>query len=326
MEKFMTYKHLSQQQRYQIQYYLSENLSQRKIATILGINHSTISREIARNATTQRRANDDKYITKYDANSAQTKYISRRSRNRSKATDNIIRIIKEDMKQFNSITSIVGRRRLDDVSFPSATTIYHWVKQGVLILSKAYKNAFKLKQSNYTGRSNSKECDEHTKTIHERSTTINKRTKFGHWELDLIESAGDGGYIISLIERVTRFTLTKYIENKTIKNVNKFISSVMKKYAINSITTDNGKEFLQLHKLKSNKNPLEIYYCDPGAPYQKGQVEWFNKQMRRFIKKKSVITNKSIRKIKHYTNIINNKYLNVLNYHCPAELEHYIKK
>lgn len=322
----MKYNQLSQEQRFQIQFYLTQKLSHRKIASILGVSNSTISREVTRNSTTQRRSSDDKYIIKYDANSAQNKYISRRSKNRFKATDNIIRIIKQDMKQFNSITSIVGRRRLEDRSFPSATTIYSWVKCGVLILSKVYKHAFKLKQTNKRIHSNSKECDENTKSIHERPNWVTKRTQFGHWELDLIESAGEGGYIISLIERVSRFTLTKYIENKTIKNVNQFISSVMKKYVINSISTDNGKEFLQLHKLKSHKSPLEIYYCDPGAPYQKGQVEWFNKQMRRFIKKKSVFDSKSKRKIKYYTNIINNKYLNVLNYHSPAELEHFIKK
>lgn len=322
----MKYNQLSQEQRYQIQYYLSQNLSHRKIATILGVNNSTISREVKRNSIMQRRYSDDKYITKYDAIAANNKYISRRSRNRLKATDKIIGIIKSDMSKFNSITSIVGRWRITDRHFPSATTIYNWVKDGSLILSKAYKNAFKLKQTYHRGKSNSKECEENTKTIHERANKINKRLKFGHWELDLIESAGDGGYIISLIERISRFTLTKYIENKTIKNVNKFIRKIMKKYVVNSITTDNGKEFLQLYKLKAANTALEIYYCDPGAPYQKGQVEWFNKQMRRFIKKKSVFNSKSVRKIKHYTDIINNKYLNVLNYHSPRDLEHLILK
>lgn len=60
----------------------------------------------------------------------------------------------------------------------------------------------------------------------------------------------------------------------------------MKLYNVNSITIDNGNEFLQLHKLKKFNRQLEIYYCDPGKPQQKGQVEWFNKQMRRFIHKK----------------------------------------
>ncbi|WOO89034.1 hypothetical protein R2F61_09230 [Mollicutes bacterium LVI A0078] len=47
-------------------------------------------------------------------------------------------------------------------------------------------------------------------------------------ELDLIDSAGNGGYIISFIERVTRFTVTKYIDRKTIANVNPFIYKIMK--------------------------------------------------------------------------------------------------
>lgn len=322
----MKYKQLSHEQRNQIQYYLSIKLSHRKIASLLEVSNSTISREVRRNSTTQRRPSDEKYITKYDAVAAQNKYISRRAKNHLKATTEFLNIIKKELKGFNSITTIVGKWRVYRKNFPSAVTIYTWVKQGYLILKKAYKDAFKLKQTHHAGKSTSKECEKNTKSIHQRPLVISSRQKFGHWELDLIESSGEGGYIISLIERVSRFTLTKYIDNKTIKNVNKFIRKVMKKYVINSITTDNGKEFLQTHKLKSTTNPLEIYYCDPGAPYQKAQVEWFNKQMRRFIKKKSLINNKSIRKIKYYTSIINNKYLKVLNYHSPIELEHYIKK
>lgn len=70
---------------------------------------------------------------------------------------------------------------------------------------------------------------------------MSKRLKSGHWELDLIESRGSGGYIISFIECIARFTVTNYIDHKTITNVNLFINKVMKLYNVNSITTDNRK-------------------------------------------------------------------------------------
>lgn len=93
----MKYKQLSLQKRYQIQYYLSLELSHRKIASLLGVSNSTISREIKRNMLIQRRASDDKYIEKYDAIAADNKYISRRSRNRWKASNEILKLIKVDI-------------------------------------------------------------------------------------------------------------------------------------------------------------------------------------------------------------------------------------
>ncbi len=71
------------------------------------------------------------------------------------------------------------------------------------------------------------------KSIHKRPIDITNRSSYGHWELDSIDSAGNGGYIISFIK-------------------------IMKIYNINSITTDNGNEFLQLHKLKSLINSLKF--------------------------------------------------------------------
>lgn len=91
---------------------------------------------------------------------------------------------------------------------------------------------------------------------------------------------------------------------------------------VNFIPTDNGTEFNGLYKLKGFNKQLEIYYFDPGKLWQKGQVEWFNKKLRRFIKKEDVITHKTILKIKHCTDVINNS-LNVLNSNYPIDLLQY---
>lgn len=126
---------------------------------MLEVSNSTISREVRRNSTTQRRSSDEKYITKYDAVAAQNKYVSRRAKNRLKATDEFLNIIKKELKGFNSITTIVGKWRCYHKDFPSAVTIYTWVKRGYLILKKSYREAFKLKQTHHTGKSTSKECE-----------------------------------------------------------------------------------------------------------------------------------------------------------------------
>lgn len=155
MEKFTKYKQLSYEQRNQIQYYLSMNLSHRKIASLLEVSNPTISREVRRNTSTQRRSPNEKYITTYDAIAVP----SRRARNRLKATDEFLNIIKKELSGFNSITTIVGKWRCHQKNFPSAVTIYTWVKQGYLILKKSYRDAFKLKQTHHLGRVTSKGCE-----------------------------------------------------------------------------------------------------------------------------------------------------------------------
>ncbi len=82
-------------------------------------------------------------------------------------------------------------------------------------MPKKYTDSYKLKRRKSAYKSQSFKKDALTEHISKRNRIINKRKHSGHWEPDLIESAGDGGYIISFIERQTRFTLTKYIDNKT---------------------------------------------------------------------------------------------------------------
>ncbi len=322
----INYKQLSLDDRFQIQRYLYEGLSHRKIAKIMRVSNSTISREIKRNSTILRRPGDEKLVNKYDAKTANIKYIHRRAKNRIKASEDTLNIIYDEISTFNSLSSIADKWKTIITDFPSSTTLYSWVKCGVIKLPKKYTDSYKLKKRKSAYKSQSFKKDELTSHISKRNRIINKRKHSGHWELDLIESAGDGGYIISFIERQTRFTLTKYIDNKTSSNVNSFICKVMKTYKVNSITTDNGSEFNRLYDLKKINKNLKIFYCTPGAPYQKGQVEWFNKQLRRFIKKHSIITKKSIRRISYYTKCVNNQFLKVLNFHSPSELEYLIKK
>lgn len=181
----MNYTHLSHDQRGDIQYYHNvKEMSAREIAAI-GVSNSIVSRELKRNSFKKRNSFDYAYSFVYEANIATKKYTDRRSKNNAKATTDIIDIIIENMKKFNSITSIVAKQRKYVKYFPSATTIYERRRLGIIKPSKAYKRAFKLKKSNSKGQSKSHKRDANTKTIHERPLIITERLKYGHWDPDL---------------------------------------------------------------------------------------------------------------------------------------------
>ncbi len=318
-----TYTHLQLEDRIAIQFGLAEKKSHRTIANILGFHHSTISDEIKRNSTEQFK--QGKYKMVYIAKAAHRKACDRRKRNASKYTQTNIDLLNTELKLHNSFENAAGKIRKEHPEFPTCQTLYKWFHDGKLKLTKSYKSAYKL-----TRRENAKKQSyaksELCNTIHERPNFINDKKRFGDWDLDLMESAGGGGYMIAITEHVSSFAITKYIDTKHADNINAFLKEIMKKYHIKTLTPDNGAEFLKLHELITKENRLKIYYCDPGEPQQKGQVENFNKEMRRYIKKKQFFDSKSARKIQHYTKIINNKAKKKLNFNSPNDLEQYLKK
>lgn len=196
-------------------------------------------------------------------------YIQRRHKNinSSKLTVDVKHIIETGLKQDLSFEAICHIRHKTDKSFPSWRTLYNYFKRSLIIIPKHYRLKLKKKKTSSRVQSHLKAIN--TKHISQRPSYITNHRHFGHWELDLIESAGDGGYIISFIECMSKFAQTKYIPSKEAIHVNSFINQVMKKYPVYSITTDNGSEFNSLYTLKTPTNHLEIYYTDPASPLPK---------------------------------------------------------
>ena len=78
--------------------------------------------------------------------------------------------------------------------------------------------------------------------------------EYGHWEGDLIVGAQNNkGYILSLVERKSRFGITKRLTSKNSQLVLNTLRQILKKNAalpFKSITFDNGWEFSQAHQLE----------------------------------------------------------------------------
>lgn len=319
------YHHLTAQEKERIALMYDKGTTFTYIASIIGCSISTISREIKRNSTTIREQ-DYTYTTIYLGGTAHIKYLDRRKNNTnsSKFTEDVKSIIESALKEdlsFNCISKI--RKKLCN-EFPCTRTLYNYFKRGIIKIPKTYR--LKLRKRKQSKKEQSKAKTANTKTIHQRPSYIGEKRRLGHWELDLIESAGVGGYIISFVEIVSKFAITHYIENKTSANVNEFLKKIMKEHVVHSITTDNGSEFHKLYELKSATNYLEIYYADPSSPWQKGLVENFNKLIREYIKKKDIITSKTKRKIKYTTDKINNRPKDILNFNTPLLVYDALKK
>jgi IS30 family transposase len=121
--------------------------------------------------------------------------------------------------------------------------------------------------------------------IEERPFIPEDRTQFGHWEGDLVCSgAGQGpSALITLVERQSRYTLTRKVEGRTADVVGGVLAQMIKEQApgvVQTITWDRGRELMR-HQDLTKTTGVPIYFCKPKAPWQRGTNENTNGVLRR---------------------------------------------
>lgn len=158
----------------------------------------------------------------------------------------------------------------------------------------------------------------HRISIHQRPAEIKNRKEGGHFEIDLFFHKGNqSSNVLAAVDRKSRYAIT-------IKNSSKNSAIVMQQLIIKigtmakSATFDNGTEFAQ-HMLLREK-AIQTYFCDPGAPWQKGSAEHFIGMTRRYIPFKipSRLVSQTLLDSMVYS--INHTPRKILNFKTPCEV------
>lgn len=155
-------------------------------------------------------------------------------------------------------------------------------------------------------------------SIHDRPESINERKELGHWEGDLIIfTTLRSKNITTMVERKTRFTKLVLNSTKTSKEVINGIKSSFNKdfVSLKSMTFDRGTEFANHHELSA-----DTYFCDPGAPWQKGAVENMNGRIRNLIPKHTRPYFLKQKDLDIIADILNNTPRQILGFKTPNEL------
>ena len=123
-------------------------------------------------------------------------------------------------------------------------------------------------------------------SIRERPAEIEDRAVPGHWEGDLLTGANDT-HIATLVERNTRFTMLIKIPRKDTTTVvaalAKHISKLPEELR-RSLTWDQGKE-MHAHKRFTVATNVQVYFCDPRSPWQRGSNENTNGLLRQYLRR-----------------------------------------
>jgi IS30 family transposase len=157
-------------------------------------------------------------------------------------------------------------------------------------------------------------------SISERPPSVEDRAIPGHWKGDLIEGSNNT-YIATLVERHTRYVmLAKLTDKKSatviaalIKQSKKLPSELYK-----SLTWDRGSE-LTGHKKFTVATDIQVYFCDPQSPWQRGSNENTNRLLREYLPKGTDLSIHSQAKLNAIARQLNERPRKTLEFETPAD-------
>jgi IS30 family transposase len=295
----------------------------RSIATQLGRAPSTISREITRNG------GQDLYRANWADQAAWDRAprpkICRLTENRTLA-----HIVAGKLQLLWSPEQIAGWLKLaypEDENYQvSHETIYRSLyiqARGALkkeLLQHLRRTRVMRRSRHYTQKTDTHGRIKDTVSISERPATAEDRAVPGHWEGDLL-CGTQSSQIATLVERQTRYVMLVKIPSKEAKTVVKALvrnARTLPQELYKSLTWDRGTE-MSGHKHFTMATDIQVYFCDPHSPWQRGSNENTNGLLRQYFPKGTDVSNYSQAQLNAVARKLNNRPRKTLNYETPAE-------
>ncbi len=157
-------------------------------------------------------------------------------------------------------------------------------------------------------------------SIRERPASVEDRAVPGHWEGDLI-AGSKNTYIATLVERSSRYVMLVKVASKDTETViNALIKQARKlpRELYRSLTWDRGKELTD-HKRFTLETNIQVYFCDPKSPWQRGTNENTNRLLRQYFPKRTDLSVHSQAHLNWVARELNERPRKTLDFETPAE-------
>lgn len=310
-------KHLTEEQRGQLQALLKSGLTQAAMATALGCSQSAISRELKRNQGSWG----------YYGGEAQSKAVVRRrkaSRVPRKMTPELIVVIETKLREEQlSPEQISGRLKASGQVSVSPERIYRHIWKDKGHGGSLFKH-LRRKAKKYNkrgGKLAGRGIIPGRVDIDQRPAIVDLRVRIGDWEADTVVGLGHKTAILSMVERVSKFTLLQKLDAVTANATSQAMVSKLRPYRnwVHTITADNGKEFAG-HQFVARKLKTEFYFAKPYHAWERGLNENTNGLIRQYFPKGTDFAKLSNKQIERVQDLLNSRPRKTLEYRSPNEV------
>lgn len=311
-------KHITREQRYQIEAYLIAGKSKNFIAGQLSVNRSNIYREVKRNS--KKRGIYSASYAQMLCNERKERLKRKRSFDRRKES-----LVKHYIEQEQwSPEQIVGHCKKKGIAMVSHERICQYIRQDKTQGGGLYKHLRHRLKHRKRPVGGKHIPIKNRVSIDDRPQAVNDKKRFGDWEIDTIIGKDGKGAIVTIVERTTAFLMMRKLPNgKNAKGLADNVIDMLRpyKYQVRSITSDNGTEFAEHEKISKD---LEVgfFFAHPYSSWERGTNENTNGLVRRIYPKKTdfkTVTNVDLQKLQDK---LNNRPRKVLGYYTPNEMYH----
>jgi IS30 family transposase len=311
------YKQISKDQRLQLEVLLKKKFKPSQIAVDIGVDRSTVYREIQRNKR-ERGSYSCAYAHEL-CNIRKERFCKHR-----RLTPAMESFINNKLTQEQwSPEQITGYCKTHGIDMVSHERIYQYIYKdkingGVLykhlrICSKPYRKRY----GSYDHRGKI----QNRIGIEQRPAVVNERTRIGDWESDTIIGKDRRGAILTVVERKSKFLQTAKLPTTEAEITGKKMINALApfKQAVHTITSDNGHEFAH-HGHISKKLEADYFFTHPYSAWEKGINENTNGLIRQYVPKQTNITDLDELFLQLITKKLNSRPRKTLQWKTPLEV------
>jgi IS30 family transposase len=310
----VAHHHFTREDRVVLAKLISNGLSVRSCARILGFHPSSIYRELRRGAAAT--------ATGYDVRIAK----GRAKRVRFAANQQHRKLHEAQAEQ---ITELLRQYYSPDQAGRavglSHATVYRWLwrqPKEFLVGMWQFLRHKKLRRKYGTKRREQQRELQKKRWIEERPKTVDDRLFFGHWEGDTVRGYQHSGYLVTLVERKSGYALVGHIPKATKEQFRLCAQQLLAPlpgHLKRSLTLDNGSEMADFEEFE-RRTGMPVYFAHPYHSWERGSNENFNGLLRQFFPKARDFRSITQKELDLAVKLLNTRPRKRHGYVSPAEL------